>query len=419
MAKNKMMRLIVLNHQPTVPPFMLSALKVAVNRFDKVIYINKRIPTNVRIVPGRDHIDFIPIPGYRKVIAYILSIFEFFSPKVQRLFIKGIKEKGMSSHFLKVLFSHLLYYWSSKSIVQSIIRDQSVDDRTCLLSVWFSSEAYCASRIKQKFPNVMTASMAHSFEIFMSRDPYIPYYFNEEKLQNLDAVYFISRQGFDSFFSEIPDTKLYMDKASVMYLGTYKESDALNKSNDNHSFSICTCSRTIPLKRLDVLCEALALWEDCPITWTHIGFGEDDDKLRSLAVKTETENSKVKIIFKGRLSNEEVKAFYSMTPVDIFINLSTIEGLPISIMEAISFGIPVIATDVGGTREIVDSSIGYLLPAEITPLMVKESLREYYELDDDQKEIYRRNAYMLWQERFKADKNFNRIFDSIISYNQE
>lgn len=52
---------------------------------------------------------------------------------------------------------------------------------------------------------------------------------------------------------------------------------------------------------------------------------------------------------------------YSEHPVDVFINLSTNEGVPVSIMEAISFDIPIVATDVGGTSEIVTDETGILV----------------------------------------------------------
>ena len=45
-------------------------------------------------------------------------------------------------------------------------------------------------------------------------------------------------------------------------------------------------------------------------------------------------------------------------PVDLFLTVSANEGIPVSIMEAQSFGIPVIATDVGGISEIVNNVNG-------------------------------------------------------------
>jgi len=49
------------------------------------------------------------------------------------------------------------------------------------------------------------------------------------------------------------------------------------------------------------------------------------------------------------LPHNDVLNYYASNPVDVFINTSSSEGLPVSIMEAMSFGIPVIATNVGGT----------------------------------------------------------------------
>lgn len=407
-----MNRLVVINHQPTVPPFMMSALKVAVNQFDEVVYINNEVPTNVKVVPEKERIRFVSIPMYRKILGYFFTIINLFSPKCLSLLTKGVKEKGVNSHFFKVFFAHLLYYWTTSRVIRSFLKKKSEVDKIYLLSVWFSSEAYCAAKIKQKHPEITVMSMAHSFEIFTSRDPYIQYYFNKEKLYYLDAVYFISQQGFDSFFSEVPHTKQYINKASVMYLGSHKNNERINEVEDG-SFNICTCSRTIPLKRLDVLCEALTLWKDGPITWTHIGFGEDDEKIQLLAKQTEKNNPNVKIVFTGRMTNDEVKKYYSSHPVDLFVNLSTIEGLPISIMEVLSFGIPVVATDVGGTREIVNNEVGILLPSEISPEMVNNTISEYQQKTTEERKTYRANAFKRWEAYFSADKNFTILYEKM------
>lgn len=48
------------------------------------------------------------------------------------------------------------------------------------------------------------------------------------------------------------------------------------------------------------------------------------------------------------LNNEEVYTFYRNNRVDVFLNVSESEGVPVSIMEAMSCHIPTIAPDVGG-----------------------------------------------------------------------
>lgn len=60
-----------------------------------------------------------------------------------------------------------------------------------------------------------------------------------------------------------------------------------------------------------------------------------------------------------------VMKYYATHEIDWFMLLSTSEGLPVSILEAMSFGVPVIATDVGGVSEAVDDETGLLLPVDV------------------------------------------------------
>ena len=70
----------------------------------------------------------------------------------------------------------------------------------------------------------------------------------------------------------------------------------------------------------------------------------------------------IKIDFRGNVKNSDLLEVYKNNQFDLFLNVSLSEGIPVSIMEALSFGIPCIATDVGGTKEIViDGYNGWLL----------------------------------------------------------
>ena len=83
----------------------------------------------------------------------------------------------------------------------------------------------------------------------------------------------------------------------------------------------------------------------------------------------------------GFQDNEKIMDFYRNNPIDIFINVSTNEGVPVSIMEAISFGIPIIATNVGGTNEIVINNItGWLVDKDKVEKELPDALMAYYQL---------------------------------------
>ena len=74
------------------------------------------------------------------------------------------------------------------------------------------------------------------------------------------------------------------------------------------------------------------------------------------------------VIFWGEKNHEQIRDLLSKST--LFVNPSYNEGLPTSVLEAGAMGLPVIATDVGGTREIIQNKVdGYLcVPRDVTQL---------------------------------------------------
>ena len=93
--------------------------------------------------------------------------------------------------------------------------------------------------------------------------------------------------------------------------------------------------------------------------------------------------------------------------MDLFINVSEYEGIPVSIMEAISAGIPVIATDVGGTSEIIDEKFGKLIPKDFKVEYLAEIITKFHFKSFEEKNEMRNSARLFWNEKFNAEKNYN------------
>jgi glycosyltransferase involved in cell wall biosynthesis len=84
-------------------------------------------------------------------------------------------------------------------------------------------------------------------------------------------------------------------------------------------------------------------------------------------------------------------------------------------MEAMSFGIPVIATAVGGTPEIVEHKYnGLLMRPTPTQQEVKKAIEFFHAMDDEQYRKYCSNAYQTWIEKYNANKNYQNFIDEII-----
>ena len=85
--------------------------------------------------------------------------------------------------------------------------------------------------------------------------------------------------------------------------------------------------------------------------------------------------------------------------------------MPVSMMEAASFGIPIIATDVGGVCEIVeDGRNGMLLRERASAEEFAECIEKFYGLSRSEKNEYRDNSRMLWEEKFDASKAYADFF---------
>lgn len=223
------------------------------------------------------------------------------------------------------------------------------DDYDAIYSYWFFDNAYLAVRMKQEFGmNAACVSRAHGYDLYEYRNrfDYIP--LRTHLFEELDAVYACSRDGGEYLSNRYPS---YRDKIRVAYLGC-PDNGIEKVSREPGRLRVASCSRVIELKRVDRIASSLMLAADrgLRIEWTHFGDGDKMDALRGVIEKAP---GKIEAALEGAVGNTELLRRYKDGYFDVFVNASSTEGLPISVMEAMSFGIPVIATDVGGTSELV------------------------------------------------------------------
>ena len=117
----------------------------------------------------------------------------------------------------------------------------------------------------------------------------------------------------------------------------------------------------------------------------------------------------------GHVPNNEVISWFKKNNPNLFISLSSYEGIPVSIMESMSFGIPVIATAVGGVPEIVNNDNGYLLESDPSAETVAEKITEFFNLSIEEKNQKRNFAYKTWEERYNAEINYRLFIKDMLS----
>jgi glycosyltransferase involved in cell wall biosynthesis len=134
--------------------------------------------------------------------------------------------------------------------------------------------------------------------------------------------------------------------------------------------TVLCVSRLVPLKRPDLLVDAVVdHLPDTPVQVVIVGHG-DSAYAASLQARADD-----RVRFLSNLSDEELLAAYAAA--DVFALLSAAEGLPTVVLEAMTAGLPVVATPAGALADvIVDGVNGRLLSADPTAEEVASTLAD-------------------------------------------
>ncbi|BFL36572.1 glycosyltransferase [Holdemania massiliensis] len=292
-------------------------------------------------------------------------------------------------------------------LVKKVLRKIDVHGAKNVAYVYrFEYHPYVPVLLKRELGDGKIISRAHGYDLYEERnsDQYIP--LRRILLQELDSVQPISDDGKNYLSEKYPQ---YADKITVSRLGTLDKGIKECHINDNR-IHLVSCSNVVPIKRLDKIIDALCLINQ-NVQWTHYGAGQDYEQIREYAQKLPTN---IQCSFKGQATNQEVLKAYSEINYHLFLNLSESEGIPVSIMEAMSFGIPCIATAVGGTAEIVENNVnGVLLPEDVSPEQVSKVILRFMTMQDEDYQIFRQNARNIWNAHYNAETNYRQFTDML------
>lgn len=335
-------------------------------------------------------------------------------PKKERIrfFLQGTFAFSPFRFAIKALFSQKIYRskvklrkWLSETlIIRNILRVKKskhfftyIKQDTIIYFYWGDKSSGIVPFIRER-TDIPIVVRFHGSDLYEEVNGGHP--FRDRLLMNLDYAVFISEMGYNYIVNRYP----FIKKKCVIYkLGVFEK--GISTSSNDGCLRLVSCSNAISIKRVDLIFKAL-FYLPFPVVWTHIGDGYLIEKIKS---KVHELPSNVKINLLGYLKNSDVSDFYSSEPVDLFLNVSLSEGLPVSIMEAFSFGIPAIATDVGGTSEIVNSSNGFLITAQLSEQILAETITKFNDLNIEVKNQMRYNARDMWAREYDAGNNFKAI----------
>ena len=200
-------------------------------------------------------------------------------------------------------------------------------------------------------------------------------------------------------------------KVSVHYLGISRAENTA--CDNNYSVPTITCTAFhSPIKGVDILLQALAILNERGISFRLVQIGGGSSELSG---EDTTELKKIcddlgltdKVHWTGVINN--VKEYLRKT--DIYCQPSRSEAISLSIAEAMQYGIPIVATNVGGVSELVhNGENGFLVEPE-DPEALADKLQVLLDNKEMRNSMGAYSKSILDNLHFYQDKSVSKLFE--------
>jgi len=153
-----------------------------------------------------------------------------------------------------------------------------------------------------------------------------------------------------------------LDKVCTGERGNFRRSLGL----DEKATLVAILARLVPIKNHELLLRGIGHWQSlCPtVTAQQVRFlliGDGDQRPRLEALCSELGIDQL-VLFTGW--RREVADIYADINLNVLVSKN--EGTPVTLIEGLANGIPLLSTDVGGIRDFADEHCGTILPADVS-----------------------------------------------------
>lgn len=281
------------------------------------------------------------------------------------------------------------------------VEEKGIDlPQTVIETFWLDFPAVALGHIRRRLPALRYVSRAHGHDVYTRRamNP------RSIAIGESEGVYCASDDAARYLRDAFPDLAHKVGTAPLGCVKLYPDKMASYHSASAHSLTFLSVARVYPGKgvarNLEMLRKLAVARPSTKIRWIHIGDGPLMADLRSKIAEVTEPNLTVEL--RGAMPNAETQRVFFSEPIDWMMLLSDSEGgRPISLCEAMSYGIPAIATEVGGVPELVDDECGLLLAPDSTPEEFVRGLLPYLDSDIRTGRL-REGAYTRWRENYDA-----------------
>ncbi|MBP8959286.1 MAG: glycosyltransferase [Bacteroidales bacterium] len=384
--------------------FLESEIEYLCKSFEKVAIIpfEKGTDKNVRAIPKNAGLLSPPLKKAKRSPELLFKgIFNTY--KITPFLSEGLNSKVWKSFTkFRIWFTHLLVIRTLMSQIKRQNLFSFFNNNDILYFYWGLRWSQIIPFIPEELKPKKTVRF-HGTDLYEhTNNNYIPW--RKKQLERTDSIVTVSETGKNYMMEKynISFGKIFLSRIGTKDYG-------ISPYKKRESIRIISCSNIVPVKRVELIAMALKHLS-IKAEWIHFGDGKYRKKVESLASKLP-----VNVSYKlpGAVSHDELINYFRNTMIDVLVNVSSSEGVPVSIMEALSFGIPVIATDAGGTAEIVSEKNGIIIPLNFEPAYLAKKIEEL--VGNDNYLEYRSAARQTWEEKCRADKLFPEFVEYLSS----
>jgi len=145
----------------------------------------------------------------------------------------------------------------------------------------------------------------------------------------------------------------------------------INRANESKAdINLIIISRLVVQKNINIVIEAMKLLDNKNLKLSIIGEGGEFSKLENTIHDLNLQNQ-VQLL--GKIDNNKISQF--LLTADIFIQASDYEGLPHSVLEAINYEVPILSTETGGCKDLLnDGERGFIIPMPPDKKVIAENI---------------------------------------------
>ena len=251
--------------------------------------------------------------------------------------------------------------------------------------------------LRHAWPELPLVSRVHGGDLYQDRYGWRAIPYQAPAVHAVDRLAAVSEHGRDHLAALFPEA---VGRIVVRRLGIPDVGGLGRTPSATGALRMLSVSSVDANKRVGLIAEvARVLAASRPVEWTHLG---DGPQLGDVAHLLARRPASLTVDLRGQVTSADVYRELLEGRHHVVVNLSRSEGAPVSLMEAQCVGLPVVATDVGGSSEVAPRTLNEFVTTQDGPDRIAAAVLRAVQRPDSERKARRE----FWGRSFDAHRNY-------------